>query len=246
MVPFSPRPGKVVTNSAAVSVDTNFDGVPDTTTALTTVTNVNRNLITGVLAQLPNGSNTGPGTWANFAGTGGQFGGGNAAWTLTTNFGPGNNNEFNLIPVTGGFNRSTTTTLDIGARAPVVTASSATNGDSAVPQSLTLTGNEFNFGIPRGPAVPPLPTTFAVTSVFAQQVVNNALTGPTLPMATFNVLNNNVINATLDLSHAGPGGGVALVGTKWALFAANANGTSRNAPSSNVPGGTDGSAGADW
>src|SRR5262249_37661968 len=137
VVPFSPRPGKTVTTAVTAGFDTNGDTVPDTTVNCTAVTVVDPNRIQGPLAPPPTGSNTGRGAFARFG-----ISGGVATLTVTTPFGPGNNNSFNPL-VAGCFTRSSSTLADTGARAPIITGSSATNGDSAVPQSLTLTGNDF-------------------------------------------------------------------------------------------------------
>ena len=203
------RPGKIVTTAATVQVDTNSDGVVDTTVALTNVTPVSKNLVTATLAPLANSSGTGAGSPFLFSATGGT-----SLFSAKTTFTAGDNNVFGL------FTRTGTANFDAGARAPVVVASVPSSGDSSVVQSLTITGSDFQYQtitqIPSGPAgLRP----FTVNGVFAVQRDNPA---NVIQATTFNVVNNTTINATFNFNNA-------ALGKQFLIFAKNAAGNSRNA-----------------
>jgi hypothetical protein len=121
------RPGKTVTSALALICDTNGDGVPDTTTQLSSVTPLNINLVRGTLAA--------PGA-AGFLGTAFPLSccGGLANLTLTTSFTAGDNNIF------GPFNLTSTCTIDLGVRAPVVISVTASEGESSSGQDLLSSG----------------------------------------------------------------------------------------------------------
>jgi hypothetical protein len=240
IVPFSPRPGKTTTTAATVGVRT--DGLapptPDTTTPLALVNVLSGNLIQGTLAQLPLGSNTGPGTWANFAGKFGQFGGGIATWTETTTFTAGDNNIFSMLSG-AGFTRASAATVDVGARAPVVLAVSSTSVDATGPVEETISGDEFNFNVVTGPGSPTL-RNFTVNAVFAQEYnpATGALIGGPIAATSFNVLTNNVIDAFFNFTEQNgtvPAGSPALPGSKFLIQVSNTVGTSRDALAPFVP-----------
>jgi hypothetical protein len=148
------RPGKTVTTAASLSCDTNNDGIPDTTIALTNVTPVSKNLVRGTLSSLTGIGLPGtafPLTCCGFL----------ANLTITTTFTAGDNNVF------GPFTRSTTCVIDLGIRAPVVISISPSDGNCAVGQNTIITGACF---IVNG--VPNVTRVFAVERNNPNNVVN--------------------------------------------------------------------------
>jgi hypothetical protein len=149
------RPGKTVTTAATLQCDTNGDGIPDAVPiVLGSVTPVNCNLVRATLLAT-----------APFPGT--AFNptlaccGGTATITVTTTFTAGDNNVF------GPFTRTTSCTLALGTRAPVVFSITPSDGNCALPiQDLLISG--ACFCLPEG--VP------GVTSVIFQDKANPANT----------------------------------------------------------------------
>jgi hypothetical protein len=122
------RPGKTVTTAATLACDTNGDGIAEATVALTPVTPVNCNLVRATLPVLASR----PGTAFPDACCGGT-----ATITVTTTFTSGDNNVF------GAFTRTTTCTLALGTRAPVVFSITPSDGNCAVLQNLLISGACF-------------------------------------------------------------------------------------------------------
>ncbi|MEK6410461.1 MAG: hypothetical protein AABN34_26355, partial [Acidobacteriota bacterium] len=124
------RPGKTVTTTATLRCDTNGDGVPDSLPiSLGSVTPVSCNLLRATLnARLDR-----PGTaFPDFCC------GGTATIDVVTQFTPGDNNLF------GAFTRSTSCTIVLGTRAPVVFSVTPSGGDCSLPlQDLLVSGACF-------------------------------------------------------------------------------------------------------
>jgi Calx-beta domain/HYR domain len=222
------RVGMTITTTATAVFDTNGDGIPDLSVPAGSVTPVSRNLVTVTFPPLANASGTGMGSPFPFLAPGGL-----ATFTSMVTFTKGDNEIFNLLAA-GGFNRTASLSFDTGARAPVVVGSSPSSGDASVPQTLTITGFDFQYtastNIPpqpvTNPPTPPFaPRTFNVNAVFAVQKDNPA---NVIQATTFNVLNSTTISATFNFSGAPPG-------TQFLIFAQNAAGRSRNAVT--APGG---------
>ncbi len=170
------RPCKTVTTFAALSCDSNGDGVPDSTIALTDVTPVSSNLITATLPVLP-----------DFPGTAFPPGccGGIGSLVVTTSFSSGDNNVF------GPFTRTTICAIDLGTRAPVVFSATPTTPDCSVLQDLIISGSCFITG-----------DTVNVTSVFA---VERGNPGNVIQAQRFVVLGPGMIDAFFDFTSANAG-----------------------------------------
>jgi len=173
------RPGKTVSTAGTFSVDTNGDGIADSTVNLTNVTVVNRNLVRGTLATIPGA----PGTAFPFTASGGA---GRAS--LTTTFTAGDNNVF------GPFTRLVDGFLAAGTRAPVVQSINATSGDCSASQDLMLSGSSFQFST--GSA------TQTVNRVFAVEQTNSS---NEIDATSFTVLTNNLISARFDFGGGNAG-----------------------------------------
>ena len=171
------RPGKTVTTTAAITCDTNGDGMADAMIQLTDVTPVNRNLVRATLSPL---SATGL--------TGSAFPlaccGGLADLTLATAFTAGDNNQF------GAFARTTTIPIDLGLRAPVVISVTPTGGDCSAAQDVLISGACF------------MSAQGNVTSVFA---VDRANPANVIQATNFVVLSPNLIDALFNFGSAGAG-----------------------------------------
>lgn len=172
------RPGKTVSTAATLTCDTDSNGIPDSVTALTVVTPLNKNLVRATLAPL---------TGSGFPGTAFPLAcsGGIATITITTTFTAGDNNIF------GPFTRTTVAALDLGLRAPVVLSVSPTSGEGNITQTLLISGSSFIInGTPN------------VTSVYAEQIDNAA---NRVDASSFVVLDNNTITANFDFGAANAG-----------------------------------------
>jgi len=146
------RPGKTVTTAATLACDTNGDGIAEAVIALTGVTPVNCNLVRGTLSPLASRPVTAfPDLCC----------GGTGTILVTTTFSSGDNNVF------GAFTRTTTCTLALGTRAPVVFSVTPSDGSCAIPlQNLLISG--ACFCLPSGAP--------GVTSVIFQDKANPANT----------------------------------------------------------------------
>jgi len=203
------RPGKTVTSAATLACDTNGDNVADATIALTTVTPVNCNLVT---ATIPTSATFGATSTSGFPAA---CCGGPSTVVVTTTFTVGDNNIF------GAFTRTTTCTLGLGTRAPVVFSVTPSNGDcSLADQDLLISGACFSFQQfgPFGTGGANTVITQAVTSVFAQDISNPA---NVIQARTFVVLNPNLIDAHFAF-------GSANAGKTFLIFVTGPGGTSRN------------------
>jgi len=193
------RPGKTVTTAATLTCDTNGDGVPEAVIVLTSVTPVNCNLIRAtipVLASLP-------GTAFPAACCGGV-----STILVTTTFSIGDNNVF------GAFTRTTTCTLNLGTRAPVVISVTPSSGPCGILEDVLITGACFTFT----QAVPgTAPIIGTVTSVFALELTNTA---NRINAQDFTVLNANLIDAHFAF-------GSVNAGKKFVIFVTGTGGTSR-------------------
>ncbi|HSE21598.1 MAG TPA: Calx-beta domain-containing protein [Pyrinomonadaceae bacterium] len=173
------RPGKTVTTAGTFTVDTDGDGIPDSTVDLTNVTVVNRNLVRGTLATIPGA----PGTAFPFTASGGT-----GAGNFTTTFTAGDNNIF------GPFTRLVSGFVATGTRAPVVQSINATSGDCSASQDLLLTGSSFQFS--NGS------TAQTVNRVFAVEQTNPS---NEIDATSFTVLTNNLISARFDFGGGNSG-----------------------------------------
>src|SRR5882724_8501699 len=193
------RPGKTVTTAATLTCDTNGDGVPEAVIPLTSVTPVNCNLIRAtipVVASLP-------GTAFPAACCGGV-----STILVTTTFTVGDNNVF------GAFTRTTTCTLNLGTRAPVVLSVTPSSGPCGILEDVLITGACFTFT----QAVPgTAPIIGTVTSVFALELTNPA---NRVNAQDFTVLNANLIDAHFAF-------GSVNAGKKFVIFVTGTGGTSR-------------------
>jgi hypothetical protein len=166
------------------------------------VTPINQNLVRGTLATAvnPTGNPRAPsiGSAFPFACCGGL-----AAVSVTTTFTAGDNNIF------GPFTRTTTCTIDLGFRAPVVKSVTPSGPiDCAFPQDLLISG--FCFILPNGTA--------NVTSVFAVELGNPA---NRINAISFVILSPNLIDADFNF-------GSANAGKTFLIFVEGPNGRSRN------------------
>jgi hypothetical protein len=173
------RPGKTVSTAATLSCDTDGDGIPETTVALTSVTPVSCNL---VRATIPTSATFGGNSTSGFPSA---CCGGTGVVTVTTTFTEGDNNVF------GPFTRTATCSLALGTRAPVVISVSPSNGNCAVGQDVLITGACFTInGVPN------------VTSVFALERGN---TSNRINANPFVIVNANLIDAFFNFGSANAG-----------------------------------------
>jgi len=196
------RPGKTVSTAATLTCDTNGDGIPEAVIVLTSVTPVNCNLIR---ATIPVTASFGPNSTTGFPAA---CCGGVSTILVTTTFTVGDNNVF------GAFTRTTTCTLALGTRAPVVISVTPSNGACGVLQDVLITGACFQFT----QAVPgTAPIIGTVTSVFAVDVANAA---NKIQAQDFTVLNANLIDAHFAF-------GSVNAGHTFIIFVTGTGGTSR-------------------
>jgi len=173
------RPGKTVSTAATLTCDTNGDGIPETTVALTNVTPVSCNL---VRATIPISASFGATSTTGFPAA---CCGGAGVVTVTTTFTDGDNNIF------GPFTRTATCALALGTRAPVVISVTPSTGNCAVGQDVLITGACFIInGVPN------------VTSVFA---VERGNASHVVTAAPFVIVNNNLIDAFFQFGSANAG-----------------------------------------
>ncbi len=181
------RPGKTVTTSATLACDTNGDGTPEAVIALTSVTPVSCNLLR---ATIPVSASFGPNSTTGFPAA---CCGGVSTITVTTSFTIGDNNVF------GAFTRTTTCTLNLGTRAPVVISVTPSSGPCGLLQDVLITGACFQFA----QAVPnTTPIIGTVTSVFAVDLANAV---NVIQAMDFTVLNANLIDAHFNFTSASAG-----------------------------------------
>jgi hypothetical protein len=166
---------------------------------------VSANLLQGTLSVLPDL----PGTAFPRSCCGGF-----ASLTVTTTFTAGDNNIFNVLP-TGGFTLTTTCSLDLGVRAPVVISASPATGDCASCQNLLISGACFI--LPNG--------ALNVTSAFAV----DQQTGAIIQAQHVAVLSNVLVDALFCF-------GSANAGHTFLIFVSGPNGTSRNLTTDPVAG----------
>ena len=198
------RPGKTVSTAATLTCDTNGDGLVDSTVVLTNVTPVSCNLITATIPVL-----------ASMPGTGFPSAccGGAGVITVTTTFSAGDNNAF------GPFTRSTTCSLALGNRAPVVFSVTPSNSVCNGLNDLLISGACFCFN--NGT------TQFGITSVIFQDASNpaNTITVGVNPTANGQIkdlgCNPNLIDVLVNITSAN-------AGKMFLVFVVNANGPSRN------------------
>jgi hypothetical protein len=205
------RAGKTVTTAATLACDTNGDGAPDSTIVLTNVTPRNCNLVT---ATIP--------TTASFPGT--AFNptlaccGGVGTVVVTTTFGVGDNNAFSPP----AFTRTTTCTLALGTRAPVVFSATPADGSCAVLQDLLISGACFCF---TNPVPGGNPIVGGVTSVIFQDKANpaNTITVGLNPSASGQVkpLTCQLLDVEVNFTSAN-------AGKTFLVFVIGTGGTSRN------------------
>jgi hypothetical protein len=204
------RPGKTVTSALRLGCDTNGDSIVDSVTVLTGVNPLNINLVRGTLSAP---SQTG------FIGTAFPLAccGGLANLTLTTTFTAGDNNIF------GAFALTSTCTIDLGVRAPVVISITPSSGDCSLPvNDLLISGGCFilpSFG-PNGVGSTNVTSVFAVESGNPSNVVQ---------ALRFVVLSPFLINADFAFTSAN-------AGKTFLIFVSGPNGTSQNLTS--LPAGT--------
>jgi len=203
------RPGKTVTTAATLACDTDGNGIADATIVLTNVTPVNCNLIT---ATIPTSASFGSTSTSGFPAA---CCGGPATILVTTTFTTGDNNVF------GAFTRTTTCSLNLGTRAPVVFSVTPSGGDCSLPdQDLLITGACFSFqqSGPFGAGGATAVITQNVSSVFAVDISNPA---NIIQARTFVVLGPNLIDAHFAF-------GSANAGKTFLIFVTGPGGTSRN------------------
>jgi hypothetical protein len=127
---------------------------------------------------------------------------------VTTTFTVGDNNVF------GAFTRTTTCTLNLGTRAPVVISVTPSSGPCGILEDVLITGACFTFT----QAVPgTAPIIGTVTSVFAVELTNPA---NKVNAQDFTVLNANLIDAHFAF-------GSVNAGKKFVIFVTGTGGTSR-------------------
>jgi hypothetical protein len=174
------RPGKTVTTAATLACDTNGDGIPETVVALTNVTPVSCNLVTGLI---PTSASFGSTSTSGFPAA---CCGGAGTVTVTTTFTAGDNNAF------GPFTRTSVCTLALGNRAPVVFSVTPSGGDcSLADQDLLISGACFQINALAN-----------VTGVFAQDIANPATI---IQAKTFVILGPNLIDAHFTFGSANAG-----------------------------------------
>jgi hypothetical protein len=192
------RAGKTVTSAITLTCDTNGDGIPEATLALSTVNPRNPNLIQATIPTVGVGNAT-----AAQSSTGFPLAccGGTGLITVTTTFTAGDNNIF------GPGTRTFTCPLPLGIRAPVVISVTPSSADCRFEQDLIITGACF-----LTPGGAP-----AVTSVFAIE------RGGTLRIdaTRFVVLGQDRIDAFFNF-------GTANAGKTFLIFVQGPGGISRN------------------
>lgn len=187
------RPGKTVVTSATLSADTDGDTIIDLVIPLTNVVPISDNLVQATIPPLPSA----PGTAFPF-----NFSGGQAIITVTTAFTAGDNNQF------GPFVRTSTFTINVGTRAPVVLGVTPVTEECNVIQNLVISGASFI-----------LPGNISnVTSVFAVEKFNPA---NVVQANSFTVLSANQITAAFDFTGVNSN-------KQFLIFVSGPNGTSRN------------------
>ena len=200
------RPGKTVTTAASLACDTNGDGIAEATIALGTVTPLNCNLVRGTLNPLAQR----PGTAFPDACCGGP-----ATITVTTTFTAGDNNIF------GAFTRTTTCSLNLGTRAPVVFSVTPSDGNCGILQDLLISGACFCFTQEAGTT----DIVGQVTSVVFVDRANpaNVITVGLVPSASGQVkqLTCQLIDVEVNLTSAN-------AGKTFLVFVVGTGGTSRN------------------
>jgi hypothetical protein len=197
------RAGKDVTTAATLSCDTNGDGVAESVVALIDVTPISKNLIQATIPRVAIGNTSAASTNTAFPLA---CCGGTGTILVTTTVTSGHNNVF------GAFNRTTTCSLALGNRAPVVVSvSGSCNADGTA--DLIVVGSCFL-------------TPGAVTSVFAIDVETGARVD-----AQFVIFDNNTLDAFFNF-------GSANLGHTFEIFVQGPGGTSRNIGMAQQPQGT--------
>jgi hypothetical protein len=201
------RPGKTVSTAAELRCDTNGDGVLEATIPLTSVTPLNCNLVRGTLSPLASR----PGTAFPDACCGGP-----ATVVVTTTFTAGDNNVF------GPFTRTTTCSLNLGTRAPVVFSVTPSDGNCAVGfQDLLISGACFCFTQENGAT----DINATVTSVIFQDASNpaNRITVGLTPSASGQLkpLSCQLLDVEVNFTSAN-------AGKTFLVFVVGTGGTSRN------------------
>jgi hypothetical protein len=165
-------------NAAAITCDTNGDGVTDLQILLKDVRVVNRNLIRATIPALAPQL---PGTAFPLACCGGT-----ADFTVIQKVSAGDDNIF------GDFTLKATCPIELGLRAPVIISASPSEGNCAIGQNLQIPGACFL--LPDGKP--------NVTSVFAVEKGN-----PTnsIQAARFTILTANLIDALFQIGEANAG-----------------------------------------
>src|SRR5262245_13999657 len=205
------RPGRTVSPAATLGCDTNGDGTAEATIVLTSVTPVNCNL---VRATIPVSASFGPTSTSAFPAT---CCGGPSTIIITTTFSAGDNNVF--FPNTAGFTRTTTCSLLLGTRAPVVISVTPSSGPCGRLQDVLITGACFTFTQFVPGANPPGSANIigTVTSVFAVDVANPA---NRINAQDFTIINANLLDAHFNF-------GSANAGKTFVIFVTGPGGTSR-------------------
>src|SRR5262245_38510171 len=205
------RPGKTVSTAATLACDTNGDGTAEATIVLTSVTPVNCNL---VRATIPVSASFGPTSTSAFPAT---CCGGPSTIIITTTFSAGDNNVF--FPNTAGFTRTTTCSLLLGTRAPVVISVTPASGPCGRLQDVLITGACFTFTQFVPGANPPGSANIigTVTSVFAVDVANPA---NRINAQDFTIINANLLDAHFNF-------GSANAAQTLVIFVTGPGGTSR-------------------
>jgi hypothetical protein len=200
------RPGKTVSTAAVLQCDTNGDGILESTIPLTSVTPVSCNLVRGTLSPLASR----PGTAFPDACCGGP-----ATVVVTTTFTAGDNNVF------GPFTRTTTCSLNLGTRAPVVFSVTPSNGNCGILQDLLISGACFCFTQENGAT----DIVATVTSVIFQDRANpaNTITIGLNPSASGQLkpLTCQLLDAEVNFTSAN-------AGKTFLVFVVGTGGTSRN------------------
>jgi len=190
------RPGKTVSTSANLTVDVDGNGIPESLIVLSNVQVISENLIKATLSPLSGL----PGSPFPLAASGG-----NGTITVTTTFTSGDNNIF------GPFTRSSSATIALGTRAPVVTQVTPSSGDCGAVQTLAIQGGSFQFT----QAAPVINAT--VTDVIATEIGNPA---NVIHATSFTVVDANNLNATFNFGGASS--------KSFLIQAVGTGGTSRN------------------
>jgi hypothetical protein len=204
------RPGKTVSTAATLACDTNGDTIAEATIALGAVTPVSCNLVRGTLNPLASMPGTAfPDTCC----------GGPATIVVTTTFTAGDNNVF------GPFTRTTTCSLSLGTRAPVVYSVTPSDGNCALPfQDLLISGACFCF-TQANPGGTPNPIIGTVTSVIFQDKANpaNRITVGLNPSSSGQVkpLSCQLLDVEVNFTSAN-------AGKTFLVFVVGTGGTSRN------------------